>query len=285
MKPVEALCLGWRTELIFHRFDGEVVAHDDCLLIRTPHNPTFYWGNFLLFDRPPREGDAAAWLAAFNAGIAERQPESNHLAFGVDGDADFDLPSDFAAQGLSKFTGVVLTMQRSHLRALRKPLAADFRMRALCLPDEAPQAVDLQVATDMHGYEQAGYRVFRERQMARYGRMAAAGIGRWFGIFARTEQGETLVADCGLFRDGPGPGALGRFQFVSTHPAWRRRGLCSALIHAVCRQGFEVMSLASLVIVADPDDVAIGLYESLGFARDHRMWYLERRPPADRATS
>jgi RimJ/RimL family protein N-acetyltransferase len=138
------------------------------------------------------------------------------------------------------------------------------------------------VASDMHGYEPAGYRVFRERQMARYGRMAAAGLGGWFGVFADTSDGEVLVADCGLFRDGFGEGSLGRFQFVSTHPAWRRRGLCSALIHAVCRHGFEAMGLASLVIVADPDDVAIGLYELLGFERDHRLWYLERRPAADR---
>ena len=283
MKAIDALSLGWRTELIFHRFDGEVVARDDCLLVRTPASPTFYWGNFLLFDRPPREGDAAAWLAAFEAEIASRQPESRHLAFGIDGDADFALPPDFAALGVSKFPAVVLTMTLGQLRPPRKPLDGGlFTQRALRLPAEAPQAVDLQVASDMHGYAPAGYRVFRERQMARYGRMAAAGLGDWFGIFAATDDGERLVADCGLFRDGFGDGALGRFQFVSTHPAWRRRGLCSALIHAVCRHGFEAMRLSSLVIVADPDDVAIGLYEALGFARDHRLWYLERRPEGDR---
>jgi len=283
VKAIDDLSLGWRTELIFHRFDGEVIARDDCLLVRTPSNPTFYWGNFLLFERPPQDGDAAAWLAAFDTGIAQRQPESRHLAFGVDGDADFALPADFAALGVSKFSAVVLTMTSiGQLRPPRKPFVAGFTRRALRLPGEAPHAVDLQVASDMHGYEPAGYRVFRERQMARYGRMAAAGLGAWFGVFAATDSGERLVADCGLFRDGHGEGALGRFQFVSTHPDWRRRGLCSALIHAVCRHGFEAMRLSSLVIVADPDDVAIGLYESLGFARDHRLWYLERRPEVDR---
>ncbi len=169
-------------------------------------------------------------------------------------------------------------MRPQQLRAPRKPLAPGFAWRALRLPEEAQSAVELQVASDAHGYEPVGYRVFRERQMARYGRMAVAGLGQWFGIFAELDGREALVADCGLFRDAQG--ALGRFQFVSTHPDWRRRGLCSALIHAVCHHGFEVMGLESLVIVADPDDVAIGLYESLGFVRDHRLWYLERRPTA-----
>ena len=286
MKPVDELSLGWRTELIFHRFDGEVVAHDDFLLVRTPHSRTFYWGNFLLFDRPPRAGEAAAWRALFHAHIAGRQPESRHIAFGVDGDADFELPPDFAAQGFVKSTAVALTMRPDQLRAPRKAIGAGFTLRPLRLPAEAPQAVDLQVASDMHEFEPAGYRVFRARQMERYGRMAAAGLGHWFGVFAARDdaaEGARLVADCGLFCDRPAAGALGRFQFVSTHPAWRRRGLCSALIHAACRHGFETMGLASLVILADPEDVAIGLYEALGFERDHSLGYIELRPRADAA--
>ena len=59
-------------------------------------------------------------------------------------------------------------------------------------------------------------------------------------------------------------------------------GLPAALVHAGCRVRLETLGLASLVIAADPEDVAIGLYESLGLACDHEPWYLERRPPADR---
>jgi hypothetical protein len=41
--------LGYRTDLIFPTFDGEIIDRGDYLVIRTPKNPTFYWGNFLLF--------------------------------------------------------------------------------------------------------------------------------------------------------------------------------------------------------------------------------------------
>ena len=84
MKPVEQLSLGWRTHLIFPRFDAIIAERADCLLVRTPHNPTYFWGNFLLFDRPPRVGEAASWLTLFAAEISALQPESSHLAFGID---------------------------------------------------------------------------------------------------------------------------------------------------------------------------------------------------------
>ena len=44
---------------------------------------------------------------------------------------------------------------------------------------------------------------------------------------------------------------------------------------------FDAMNLASLVIIADPHDVPIGLDESLGFVRDHAMWYVESQSRDD----
>jgi hypothetical protein len=40
--------LGYRTDLIFARAHGQVANRGDHLVIRTPSNPGFYWGNFLL---------------------------------------------------------------------------------------------------------------------------------------------------------------------------------------------------------------------------------------------
>jgi|EndMetStandDraft_4_1072995.scaffolds.fasta_scaffold02607_7 RimJ/RimL family protein N-acetyltransferase len=287
MPFTDRLSLGWRSELIFPRFDAQVIERPDYLLIRTPQNPTFWWGNFLLFDRAPRAGDAATWTAAFEREIVQHQSESRHLAFGVDAAGPIEVPADFAALGLTAMQGAVLTLAPQQLKPPRKAIGDGWRIRPLRLPDEGALAAKLQVAADIDGHEPGGYLVFRERQMLRYGSFERAGLGHWFGVFAPpgadgNDTGEALlVADCGLFRDGFGPGAIGRFQFVSTHPAWRRRGLCSALIHAVCRHGFEVMGLSSLVIIADPGYVAIGLYEALGFQRAADTWGMERRPPRE----
>lgn len=275
------LSLGWRTDLIFPRFDAEVIERADYLLVRTPHNPNFYWGNFLLFDHAPRPGDAARWRALFDVEFDGLRPALAHVAYGVDVAEPFVLPDDFAAVGMTLHASTVLTMRRDRLRSAPSPIAgASFG--ALQLPGDARAAVELQVAADEADHELAGYRLFRERQMARYTSMQQAGLGHWFGMHAATPEGMLLVAECGLFRDGLGDGTLGRFQHVSTHRAWRRRGLCRALIHAVCRHGFDAMGLDTLVIVADPDDVAIGLYESIGFERGPSTWQIEGRPAHDR---
>ncbi len=296
MKPIDQLSLGWRTHLIFPRFDAQVIERADYLLVRTPHNPTFWWGNFLLFDHVPEADEATRWLAWFEAEFAEQRSASGHTAFGVDSDQAFGMPDALLRADFTCYADTVLTIDRGEWfdeLCDTAALPAGFRIAALDLPAQSALAVEQQVASDQgHHQPVAGYRAFRQRQMVRYTAMQQAALGHWFGVFAEAEnssghsaehnggQGEELVADCGLFRDGAGPQALGRFQYVSTHPAWRRRGLCRALIHAVCRHGFEVMGLQTLVIVADPDDVAIGLYESVGFRRGSSTWHFERQPGA-----
>lgn len=269
MQP-DTLSLGWRTDLIFARFDAEVHDRGEHLLVRTPSNPTYWWGNFLLFDRAPRAGELADWMACFERAL----PEARHRAFGVDAREPFALPEDFAAAGFALNEATVLTLSAAQLRAPARPLPEELRFDVLQLPRDAAAVVDKQVAVDANRYEPVGYRVFAERQMARYGAMQDAGLGHWFGLRADG----AVAASCGLFRDPARSDGLGRFQYVSTHPRWRRRGLCTALVHAVCRHGFERMGLETLVMVADPADVAIGIYESVGFVRGTSAWQLERAP-------
>jgi RimJ/RimL family protein N-acetyltransferase len=278
MTATDALSLGWQTDLIFARFDGAVTDRGTHLLVRTPGNPTFWWGNFLLFAHAPRDGDLARWMALFDAEIAAAQPESRHRAFGVDVRDRLVLPPEFAAAGFELNEASVLTLAPQQLREPARPLAVGFEFEVLALPRDSAAVVDKQVAVDAARYEPIGYREFAERQLARYTAMQSAGLGHWFGLLARVDGERVLVASCGLFRDPRRDDGLGRFQYVSTHPAWRRRGACTALVHAVCGHGFERMGLRTLAMVADPHDVAIGVYESLGFQRGVSTWQFERRP-------
>ena len=272
------LSLGWRTDLIFARFDGQVTDRGSHLCVLSPANPTYWWGNFLLFQHAPGLGDLERWMALFDEEIASRQPASRHRAFGVDVPGRLALPTEFAAAGFELNEATVLTLTRDQLRASPKPVPAGVEFQLLDLPRDSAAIVDKQVAADESSIEPAGYRVFAERQMQRYAAMQRAGLGHWLGLVATVDGRPVLAASCGLFRDAASPDRLGRFQYVATHPAWRRRGLCTALVHAACRHGFEAMDLRTLAMVADPTDVAIDVYESLGFRRGVSTWQFERAP-------
>lgn len=267
---------GWRTHLMFVGFDGEVSDGGDHLVALTPASPGYYWGNCLIFDQAPTEGDFQRWMQLFDRRIQARNPGTGHVAFGIDAQpGPFVVPQAFLDAGFEAYDQATLTLGPADLVPAPASPGAAFDLRPLRLPDEAELVVDLDLACNDGGFEPDGYRRFRQAQMRRYGAMQAAGLGHWWGVL---HQGR-LVASLGLF----GQDGFGRFQQVQTHPGWRRRGLCRALVHAACTHGLQVRGWHTLVMGADPHDVAIGLYRSLGLRQVDTLWLLERRAPADRA--
>ncbi len=268
---------GWRTDFILHREGALVHERDDCIVVRTPANPGFYWGNFLLLPAPPRDDALAHWLARFDEEITHVQPASGHVALGVNGPpAAGGLPA-WTAAGFELIETAVIEQLPGELRAPPRPPRGGVQVRPLDLAREMDAVIAQQLA-DPHGFEPAGYERHRRAQMQRYAAMAERGLALWFGAWCDG----ALAADCGLMRDASQAGATGRFQHVTTHPAWRRRGLCSALVHEVTRFGFEQWRLARVLMCADPEDVAIGIYEALGYRRIDREWALQLRAPQDR---
>jgi GNAT superfamily N-acetyltransferase len=247
--------LGYRTDLIFPRFEGEIIDRGAYLVILTPSNPFFYWGNFLLFPDPPGPGDLEKWKDLFTREIVARHPQSEHFAYGWDtttGEAGLVQP--FLDQGFHLNDLVVLTASE----VVEPPkYNREVQVRPLSQDWEWEQAVDNQVACRESEYTEQGYRVFKRAQMERYRRMCRLGLGFWFGAFL----GGRLVADLGLFTDGD----LARFQAVGTHPDFRRRGICGALVHQASRFALEKMGVRTLVMVAEVDYHAAAIYQMVGF--------------------
>jgi GNAT superfamily N-acetyltransferase len=259
--------LGYRTDLIFPRFDGQILDHGDHLVIRTPSNPTFYWGNFLLFADPPGEGDLDRWKALFASEVGV-PPQVRHFAFGWDGiQGETGQVGPFLEAGFNLSQSVVLSAQqvnpppKANREVVVRPLAEDW---------EWQQAEDNQVDCREEGHDPQGYRVFKHDQMLRYRRMSRAGLGEWFGAFL----GDRLVADLGLYVDrshSVGDELIGRFQSVVTHPDYRRLGICGTLVEQASRYGFEKMGVETLVMVADEHYFAAKIYESVGFRPTQRQ--------------
>jgi GNAT superfamily N-acetyltransferase len=255
--------LGYRTDLIFARFNGHVADRGDHLVIRTPSNETFYWGNFVIFDRAPKPEDADRWLETFHREV----PNAKHIAIGWDAQEPGETHA-FLEAGLSLESSIVMTAQAVHAPP---KINADAEYRTLETDADYAQAVELgEACNDEH--EPVAHRVFLERKFANYKRMKDAGLGSWFGAFVDG----TLACSMGIFADGSGSQRIARFQSVETHPEFRRQGLCSTLVYTVARYGLETLKASTLVMVADPEYHAARIYESVGFNANEKQFGLQK---------
>lgn len=258
--------LGFRTDLIFHRFSGEVVDRGEYLVVRTPSNPTYRWGNFLLFSRPPARGDAARWSGLFRAEIGA-PPGTKHQVFAWDDPSGATgALEEFLADGFRVETTSVLVREDAKAAPATPP---GVDVRPLVTEDDWRDVVELQVRCTPDSESEDDYRTFRQRKMSEYRRMHDAGLGFWYGAFLDGR----MVADLGVFAEG----GLGRYQHVETDPEFRRRGIARALVFEAGRQASRQLDIETLVICADPDYHAIELYRSLGFSERERMVGVEKR--------
>src|SRR4051794_29303444 len=138
---VQVRSLGFRTDLMLRRLAGASVDdRGDHIVVRTPANPAFYWGNFLLLEKPPAQGEAERWLETFRREF----PDAGHVAIGIDGtDGDTGEVADLLAAGVNLDLSVVLTAP-----ALTAPARPPVEVRRLRSDDDWQHAVDVRLATD-----------------------------------------------------------------------------------------------------------------------------------------
>ena len=246
--------LGYRTDLIYPAFDGEIIDRGDYLVIKTPSNPSFYWGNFLLFENPPQDEDNLRWPELFAREVGQ-PPHILHEAYGWDTIQNKSgIIQPFLDRGYQVEHSVVLTAMREDLKLKSPP---GFTFRQLRSEDDWMQSTENQVLCREPVFSEDGYRVFRQEQAKRYQEMVSGGLGAWFGAFS----GNQLVGDLGIFCNGE----LARYQSVGTHPNFRRRGIAGTLVHKAALYAFDHHNVETLVIVAEADSPAQRLYQSIGF--------------------
>lgn len=269
--------LASHTDLALRRLEGAVITRTpDQTVIRSPRNPTFWWGNFLLMPRAPGPGDLERWLGAFG----EHLPQAAHCAFGVDtADGEAGAADDFVEAGFTLFRDTVLTAERTvaprrlNSDALCRPLATDADWQA---------ALELRLAVnagDPEPMEPSGYRTFVTRKLADYRAAQATGAGAMWGAFDDAGQ---MLSGLGIFDAGPDLQTgqrVARYQSVETHPDARSRGLAGTLVHAAGEWARETLGTQTLVIVADPEYHAQRLYERVGFRPTEVQLGFEK-PPA-----
>lgn len=244
---VDSLTL--RTDLrLLEQAGSEIEDLGTHLVVRTPDNPTFRWGNFLILRRPPFPGGAREVMAAFDAEFDH--PGYRAITFDQTGPLDvseFVEAQMTATRDIALIASSVQPPARAH---------AGAELRVLSSPEDWEQRVALSLRIDGGSEAEAAFARGKVRQEQR---LEELGLGHRWGAFVDGR----LVATAGIYRVAD---EVARFQSVETDPDHRRQGLAGTLVHRVAEHGFTALGATTLVIVADADAGSIRIYHALGFA-------------------
>jgi GNAT superfamily N-acetyltransferase len=232
--------LSWHTDIAVLVGSGSSVdEHADHLVVRTPDNPTYAWGNFVLVTDPTAVDDAARWEAVFRSAF----PEAGHRAIGLPA-----APTDAAAW---EARGLEIEHEDVLVRDApldRHPLPEGYWVRPLTTAADWEQSHALRQADP--GEDEGGATDARRR-------LADGGRAVFLGAFA----GDELAADQGILDCGAG---VARYQDVMTKAPHRRRGLTSHLLGEASAWAAD-RGVHTWVILADAGEAPSLLYQKLGF--------------------
>jgi GNAT superfamily N-acetyltransferase len=263
----------WRTELAVLAAQGSVISdRGRYLVVATPQNPTFHWGNFLLVLDPSSCDDAGAWVREFAACF----PGVGHVALGLPAQPD---PAPWSEQGLAVESELVLSMDRPPDRSPSAALmAAGYSVRRLSRDADWEGVVQADLADNrVEGTQpEQGFETYLRALYAARRGVSEQGGAAFFGAF--TPDG-TLVSRLGIVLCGPMDGArqVARYQHVGTDSAHRSRGLAGHLLGVAAAWAHD-RGADRWEIHVDPGSAAHRLYSAVGFAEVGRSWQAYRAP-------
>ena len=242
--------LGLVTDLELARTRGQVIDRDDYLVVRTPDDPTYYFGNLLVLPAPPQVGEVAYWTRKFATELGG-DPAIRHVALRWDG-----IHGDTGA--IQELTAAGFTVEVLQVMTATAVTAADVDVELRVLEArELPATAELEYAIgDRHD---DSFRRFLHRRAAWKQRLVGAGRATCWGAF----DAGALVASLALVPLG----TRARYQDVQTAASHRKRGIAGALLARAARAS----EATELVIVAEPDSAASRVYERVGFRTIERV--------------
>lgn len=226
------------------------------VLIQTPSNPDFHWGNYIIFESAPILGDYEKWRGIYESEFQYLKP-FRHMTFTWDKNESLASESEienFKQAGFHLDRAKVLST--SQVNAPPK-MNGQIQVRALQTDSEWEEAIHLQVECREPQYDRNTHEVFKRRQFLDYKKMHDQGLGHRYGAFLNGQ----LVGELGIFHEN----GIARFQNVCTHPEFRRQGICGTLVYQAAKQALTKFPIQTLVMEADADYHAASIYESVGF--------------------
>ncbi len=254
---------GLATDLAILRHCGSTVEpRGDHLIIRTPGNPDFHWGNCLLVTDDGGLDDAGRWVRTFQAAF----PRADWVAIGL-----IAMPADreaWAAQGLELELDEVLT---TRTLPRQTPAPQGYAVRRLDGDDWAQSLARSLAENDRAEQREApqAYARYATGQALARRKLSDQNVGATFGAF----KDDMLVAELGIVRCAD----TARYQSVGTDEDHRRHGLASHLLGIAAAWAGD-HGCNRWVIVTESTNPAGRVYRSVGFEPDTSNAEAYRRP-------
>ena len=271
--------LGLASDLLILRGQSQVEVHPDRVVLRTPSEPDYWFGNMVIF----KTGQVApeAQIAQFRADF----PGVPHIVL------CWDAPDQAHAPGHAALQDLGFALEETDVLARfdplpPRPVPAGITLRPISGDADWAQVLALQIETGIEeGYVPEIHNPFLKRRLTTRRAQIAQGQGQfrgqfrgqWFGAF---DDG-LLVADLGIFTDGQ----LARYQSVQTRASHRRQGLARALLIEASQWAKTKAPDAQLVILADQDNPSAQIYRRAGFDLKERLIAAVKAPEGAKVSS
>ncbi|MDV7141214.1 hypothetical protein R3X27_00820 [Tropicimonas sp. TH_r6] len=245
--------LGLRSDVLVLTGEAETELHPDRIVLRSPSQPDFWWGNMVMFrsDRVDPEAQQAQFRADF--------PQARHVTLA------WDVPEMAEEPGHARLAEMGYEIEQIDALTLDGPPRAHphpegIEIRPIDTETEWEQVVALQTAIGVEeGHVLEGYEPYLLDRFRVRRKQIAKGWGQWIGAF----DGDLLVGDLGVFVAS----GVARYQSVETRASHRRRGICAAMVLAGVDWVRSIDPEAVPVIIALSDGPAGRVYRSCGFTR------------------
>ena len=243
---------GWAIDLAVLRQSGSLIEdHGDHVVVRTPQNPAFYWGNCIFVLDERTVGDADRWVHTFEGA----HPDADWLSVGL-----ITEPEDTAA-----WTAHGVAIEGEDVLTSRQPpratLPADGYTVRRIAGDDWEQVIAAEVAdNELTGaYDPVHHERYARAQAELRRRLSERDVAAFFGAFADGFLASSLgIVVCGQ---------TARYQSVGTDAGHRRRGLAGHLLGVAASWSVE-KGCDHWVIITEAENPAGRLYHAAGFEPD-----------------
>jgi GNAT superfamily N-acetyltransferase len=249
---MKIITAGWETDLAILRHSGSLIEeYEDHLVIRSPRNPDYHWGNFILVTNSSLVNDSDRWMQTF----ADAFPEATWIAIG--------LPQ--YPQSVDNWAAPGIEIERIEvLKALEHPATPEISLGYSSRQFEEGDW-KLLLAREISENKRSGehdalsFERYISKAIRGYEELCRKGLAAWFGAFHESE----LVADLGIVICEESA----RYQSVQTDEEHRRNGLASHLLGKAANWAGQ-KGCTSWVIVTESTNDAGRIYRKAGFNPD-----------------